>query len=110
MTTPNRVLVAGAGPVGLVAANVLADAGISVTVFESDPALSKNLRASTFQPSTLDLLAPFGVNDRLEEMGLKAPHMQYRDRHGWMHVTESTWSDVGLETGRVVERFQVDRA
>jgi uncharacterized protein with NRDE domain len=33
-----------------------------------------------------------------------------RDRHGWMHVTESTWSDVGLETGRVVERFQVDRA
>ena len=34
-----------------------------------------------------------------------------RDRHGWMHVTESTWSDVGLESGRVVERFQVeDRA
>jgi len=33
-----------------------------------------------------------------------------RDRYGWMHVTESTWSDVGLETGRVVERFQVDRA
>jgi len=33
-----------------------------------------------------------------------------RDRHGWMHVTESTWSDVGLEAGRVVERFQVDRA
>lgn len=33
-----------------------------------------------------------------------------RNRHGWMHVTESTWSDVGLESGRVVERFQVDRA
>ena len=33
-----------------------------------------------------------------------------RDRHGWMHVTESTWNDVGLESGRVVERFQVDRA
>lgn len=33
-----------------------------------------------------------------------------RDRYGWMHVTESTWSDVGLEAGRVVERFQVDRA
>ena len=33
-----------------------------------------------------------------------------RDRHGWMHITESTWSDVGLESGRVVERFQVDRA
>jgi len=34
-----------------------------------------------------------------------------RDRYGWMHVTESTWNDVGLESGRVVERFQVeDRA
>lgn len=33
-----------------------------------------------------------------------------RNRYGWMHVTESTWNDVGLESGRVVERFQVDRA
>lgn len=78
------VLVAGAGPVGLVAANVLADAGIPVTVFESEPVLSKNLRASTFQPSTLDMLSRFGLNSRLMEMGLKAPRMQYRDRSGWM--------------------------
>ena len=33
-----------------------------------------------------------------------------RDRHGWAHFTESTWNEVGIETGRVVETFQIDRA
>ena len=33
------VVIAGAGPVGLVAANVLADAGVPVTVFEMEPRL-----------------------------------------------------------------------
>jgi 3-(3-hydroxy-phenyl)propionate hydroxylase len=79
-----RVLIAGAGPVGLVAANVLADAGIPVSVFEAETALPQTLRASTFQPSTLDLLSRFGVSRRLIEMGLVAPRMQYRDRKGWM--------------------------
>lgn len=32
------------------------------------------------------------------------------DRHGWAHFTESTWNEVGSETGRVVERFQIARA
>jgi 3-(3-hydroxy-phenyl)propionate hydroxylase len=54
----DRVLIAGAGPVGLAAANVLADAGVPVTVLEAEPRLPENLRASTFQPPTLDLLAP----------------------------------------------------
>ena len=55
------VLIAGAGPVGLAAANVLADADIAVTVLEAEPRLPVNLRASTFQPPTLDLLARFGA-------------------------------------------------
>jgi uncharacterized protein with NRDE domain len=29
-----------------------------------------------------------------------------RDRHGWTHIQESTWNEVGRETGRVVESFQ----
>lgn len=33
-----------------------------------------------------------------------------RDRHGWARFTESTWNEVGIETGRVVETFQIDRA
>ena len=81
MTT---VLIAGAGPVGLAAANVLAAAGIGVTVLEAEPRLPENLRASTFQPPTLDLLARFGATQKLIDMGRVAPKVQYRDRAGWV--------------------------
>ena len=72
----DAVLIAGAGPVGLAAANVLADAGIPVSVLEAEPGLPENLRASTFHPPTLDLLARFGATQRLIEMGRVAPRLQ----------------------------------
>jgi len=106
----NRVLIAGAGPVGLVAANVLADAGIPVSVFEAEAALPQTLRASTFQPSTLDLLSRFGVSQRLIEMGLVAPRMQYRDRKGWMAEFDfGVLSDVTQHPYRVqCEQFKLN--
>jgi 3-(3-hydroxy-phenyl)propionate hydroxylase len=84
MHATDRVLIAGAGPVGLTAANCLADAGVPVTVLEAEPELPRNLRASTFHPPTLDMLSRFGTSRRLIEMGLTAPRVQYRDRAGWM--------------------------
>ena len=84
MASNDNVLIAGAGPVGLVAANCLADAGVPVTVFEAEPRLPENLRASTFQPPTLDMLARFGAAQRLIEMGRIARRIQYRDRTGWV--------------------------
>ena len=84
MQDGTHVLIAGAGPVGLVAANCLADAGVPVTVFEAEPRLPENLRASTFQPPTLDMLARFGASQRLIGMGRIARRMQYRDRGGWV--------------------------
>src|SRR5262245_2675737 len=80
----SRVLIAGAGPVGLCAAAALADAGIPVTVLEAEPRLPENLRASTFQPPTLDMLARFGADRQLIDMGRVAPRVQYRDRAGWI--------------------------
>ena len=79
-----QVLIAGAGPVGLSAANVLMDAGIEVLVLEAEPRLPETLRASTFQPPTLDLLARFGATEKLIAMGRVAPKLQYRDRAGWV--------------------------
>jgi 3-(3-hydroxy-phenyl)propionate hydroxylase len=90
------VLIAGAGPVGLAAANVLADAGVPVTVLEAEPRLPQNLRASTFQPPTLDLLARFGATQRLIDMGRVAPRLQYRDRGGW--VAEFDFGVIASET------------
>ena len=79
-----QVLIAGAGPVGLAAANVLADAGVEVLVLEAEPRLPENLRASTFQPPTLDMLARFGATAKLIEMGRVARKIQYRDRAAWV--------------------------
>jgi 3-(3-hydroxy-phenyl)propionate hydroxylase len=98
----DRVLVAGAGPVGLVAANVLADAGVPVTVFEAEPALPETLRASTFQPPTLDMLSRFGASQKLIEMGRVCRTLQYRDRGGW--VAEF---DLGLLAGATEHPFRV---
>ena len=50
----DRVLIAGAGPVGMVAAANLVRHGIRVTVLEALPDLSEESRASTFHPPTSD--------------------------------------------------------
>jgi len=76
------VIIAGAGPVGLSAAAYLIKQGIPVKVFESEPKLPENLRASTFHPPTLDMLAAFGASQGLIEQGLIAPKFQFRDRAG----------------------------
>jgi 3-(3-hydroxy-phenyl)propionate hydroxylase len=76
----DRVIVVGAGPVGLVAANLLTDAGIAVTVVEASDDLPRDLRASTFHPPTLDMLERFGVVGRMIKQGLICPTWQFRDR------------------------------
>ena len=76
----SRVLVAGAGPVGLTAALCLAEAGIGVRVFEAEADIVEALRASTFHPPTLDMLEDLGLIEWLLPRGLKSPVFQHRDR------------------------------
>ena len=90
--TDNRVLIAGAGPAGLVAAAVLADEGIPVTIVEQARDLPDDLRASTFHPPTLDMLERFGVTGAMIEQGLVCPTWQFRDRHTGVIAT----FDLGL--------------
>ncbi|MEX2035182.1 MAG: FAD-dependent monooxygenase [Xanthobacteraceae bacterium] len=83
MTNLDRVFIAGAGPVGLVAAAHLARSGVPVTVFEEGPGLSEESRASTFHPPTLDMLHALGAAKPMIAQGLKAPAFQYRSKkHG----------------------------
>ncbi len=82
MSADDRILVAGAGPVGLVAAASLARDGVPVTVLEAGPGLAEESRASTFHPPTLDMLAELGAAAPLIAEGLVAPRLQYRTREG----------------------------
>ncbi len=78
--TAPHVVVAGAGPVGCVAAAVLAKTDVRVTLVEAAPSLPRELRASTFHPATLEMLRPYGVVDEMIARGLVAQHFAYRDR------------------------------
>ena len=79
MSDNDRVLIAGAGPVGCSAALYLAQRGIPVTLVEAAATLPEDLRASTFHPPTLDMLDDLGVVDQLLEQGIVCPEWQYRD-------------------------------
>ncbi len=74
----DRVIVVGAGPVGLMAAQRLLAAGIEVAVLEAEPALTRDLRATTFHPPTLDMLAEDGLAQALIDAGLVCPEWQIR--------------------------------
>ena len=80
MGVEDRVIVIGAGPVGLVAAISLLAEGIPVTVLERSPDLVEDLRASTFHPPTLDMLDRLGLTWTLVDQGLICPYWQFRDR------------------------------
>ena len=75
-----QVIVAGAGPVGTVAAACLASKGIEVILLEALPTAAKDLRASTWHPPTLEMMAKLGLAQRMVEHGLICPVYQYRDR------------------------------
>jgi 3-(3-hydroxy-phenyl)propionate hydroxylase len=82
-TRDDRVIVAGAGPVGLVLTLKLVQSGVPVTLLEAMPRtdyFTQMDRAGTNHPVTLEMYAALGLYQRLEPRGLIAPRFQYWDR------------------------------
>ncbi len=75
------VVIIGAGPVGLTAAELLTLRQVPVIVLEQNAAPSREWRASTFHAATLELLEEPGISSELLARGLIADKIQYRDRH-----------------------------
>ncbi|MET4683373.1 FAD-dependent oxidoreductase [Brevundimonas faecalis] len=73
-----QVIIVGAGPVGLSAAMRLESFGVSTIVLEAESELPEDLRASTFHPPTLDMLAQYGLAEPLIAQGLKCEEWQIR--------------------------------
>jgi 2-polyprenyl-6-methoxyphenol hydroxylase-like FAD-dependent oxidoreductase len=63
------VLIVGAGPVGMLTALTLAQAGASVRVVEKEPHIIESPRAAVYFPSTLIILQELGLLDELLEIG-----------------------------------------
>src|SRR5262245_12787714 len=79
----DRVLIVGAGPVGLCLALKLAQDGIKSTIFEqlaNENFLDQVPRAGTNHPATLEMYDDIGLYKRLEPRGIIAPLFQYWDR------------------------------
>jgi len=75
-----QVIIVGAGPSGVVAAYALAQRGIKVLLCETESECAEDMRASTFHPPTLEMMAELGLLDALEAQGLRAPVYNYRNR------------------------------
>jgi 3-(3-hydroxy-phenyl)propionate hydroxylase len=76
------VVIAGAGPTGLMCALALAKEGVPVVVCEAEPSLTHDLRAGSFHPPTQEMMAPYGITARMHEIGLQVRRWQIRERRG----------------------------
>jgi 3-(3-hydroxy-phenyl)propionate hydroxylase len=82
MTEPLPVIIAGAGPSGSTLALCLARKNIPVVLLEKCDSLPIDLRASTFHPISLDLIAELDpwIAEQMLDKGLRVSTYQYRDR------------------------------
>src|ERR1700704_6295563 len=95
----SRVVIVGAGPVGMVCALALNPRGVPVTVFEQEPAPVKDQRAASIHPPTLGLLDQLGVTRKIIPLGLVSPSYRFHDRATQAVVAE-------FDLGRMRDEFE----
>lgn len=94
-----RVIIVGAGPVGMVCALALNKRGVPVTVFEQELAPVRDQRAASIHPPTLELLDELGITKKIIPRGLVSEKYRYHDR-----VTNSIVAEFNLAVMR--DEFQ----
>jgi 3-(3-hydroxy-phenyl)propionate hydroxylase len=77
--------------------------GIPVIVLESERGLTRDLRAGSFHPVTLDMMEPFGITAQMEHDGIRVRHWQIRDRSGELVAT----FDLGLLEGETRHPYRL---
>jgi 3-(3-hydroxy-phenyl)propionate hydroxylase len=95
--TNARVLVVGAGPVGMVCALALNRRGVAVTVCEQEPAPVRDQRAATIHPPTLAMLDDLGVTQKIMPRGLVSPTYRFHDRVSYSVIAEFDLGRMGGE-------------
>jgi 3-(3-hydroxy-phenyl)propionate hydroxylase len=80
MPAERPILIAGGGPVGVIAALALARQGLPVQVFEAEDRVNDNPRAATTHAATLELLEQLGLVDEVIRRGLIEPKFRVWNR------------------------------
>lgn len=93
-----KILICGAGPVGLSLALGALDQGIEVEVIEAGDELSNEIRASTFHPPTLEMLASWSVLDAVVAAGQPVERLAYWERAARRKVAEFDYRLIAGDT------------
>ncbi|WP_051174948.1 bifunctional 3-(3-hydroxy-phenyl)propionate/3-hydroxycinnamic acid hydroxylase [Nocardia exalbida] len=80
--SPFRVVIAGGGPVGLTAANLLATAGVEVILVERNATTSDEAKAISMDAESLRVLDGLGLGDRLNAVMVPGTGVRFHNRHG----------------------------
>ena len=99
-----RVVVAGAGPVGLTLALALRRENIPVVVVEAESTYCREFRAPAFHSPTLDMLDDLGLGEAMRAEGMQVPVMRFTDRG----IGRSVELDMGILKDRGLTRHPYD--
>ena len=105
MNTEDTVIISGCGPAGAILALSLAKQNIPIFLFEKEASLPIDLRASTFHPPSLDMIADLDnvVIEKMLAKGLIVDRYQYRDRR----TKEVASFDMSLLAGETRHPFRL---
>jgi 3-(3-hydroxy-phenyl)propionate hydroxylase len=98
MPQPLRILVVGAGPVGMVTSLAFAQRGMHVTVLEAEEIYDDKPRAATTHASTLDMMDSLGIGAEVVRQGLISKRFQHWDRVSGKLIAEFDFSMLEGET------------
>ena len=93
-----HILIAGGGPVGVVAGLACAQYGYAVTLLEAEDRIDDNPRAATTHPSTLEMIARVGLIDQFIQEGLVARYFQFWDKPSRTKIVEFDHDNLRDET------------
>lgn len=86
MSRQQHILIAGAGPVGVVAALAAVQQGFKVTLVESAARVDDSPRAATTHSSTLEMIDAIGLIEPFIQQGLVARYFDFWDQPNKRHV------------------------
>ncbi|KEF56921.1 uncharacterized protein A1O9_07111, partial [Exophiala aquamarina CBS 119918] len=99
---PTRIIVVGAGPVGLLTALMLGQSGCEVEVLDAAMGIDPRPRGAAYGPPAVRVLRRAGVLDKVRAVGFEARDMCWRELGGKYIAGFSRLEDPGFDDRSIV--------